>query len=573
MNSAQNAVKEFSIESRKKYSISFALLMIVFLVVLQNSVFFVLLLKKDSLTAKQTALSKTNMFLREKYSEHLVWSNDLAESIALNRNFTGELNHNETDFAKWYYGFSGTAEYWELKDEHRAVFDKIGPVNVNLHNSARMIYGEKTGQGKLTVFRNNTKKYLVQMDKLISSYIEINSGMIKENMKTLGFYSTLIRIGALVSSLVIFGIILFLSRKIIRSIIENNSKFGGAFISLAEGDLSVRMDETGGDEYRVLSKRFNHFSGMIANVISGVRSLSADMNQATSHVASVTSDLSENLKDQSAFAEEINSSMELIKTEMHNVSAEAFQQSQSITVLADVLDEMITGIQNIDSQAVKAAGLSSELASEAESGRANMNDLRGLVTEIAGSSGEMSSVTEIINDISDRINLLSLNAAIEAARAGDSGRGFAVVADEISGLAAKTANSIRGIEALIKKNTETSKRSELSIIKTADIIESIIVSISDLSSFMREISLSISGQRELAHTLNTAASRVREGDTAISKSIEEQKSGISEITDATARINELIQQTVERVDVILEKMLLLDKKGKRLNDSIEYFSA
>jgi methyl-accepting chemotaxis protein len=101
--------------------------------------------------------------------------------------------------------------------------------------------------------------------------------------------------------------------------------------------------------------------------------------------------------------------------------------------------------------------------------------------KIGASSGEMTGIVEIINSISDQINLLSLNAAIEAARAGDAGRGFAVVADAISKLADQTATSIKDIDGLIRANTEEIERGISNARTTIETISGIIEGVESIN--------------------------------------------------------------------------------------------
>ena len=100
----------------------------------------------------------------------------------------------------------------------------------------------------------------------------------------------------------------------------------------------------------------------------------------------------------------------------------------------------------------ETAEVSTQISLKAREGEQSMTGMNSAMTRIIQSSEEMTGIVKIINDISERINLLSLNAAIEAARAGDAGRGFAVVADEISKLADQTASSIKSIDTLIRTN-------------------------------------------------------------------------------------------------------------------------
>ena len=166
-----------------------SIVLIISLVIIQNVINIALIYRKDLILQKLTAIEEHNQFVKQKYTDHVKWANALAESIAAGTEFRGELNHNETPFAKWYYSFSGSAEYWNMDNELRAVFDEIGPVNVDLHNTARQIYGVSSRNEVLKLYTENTKKHLEKMESLFNRFIELNNRVAERQKEIITRYS------------------------------------------------------------------------------------------------------------------------------------------------------------------------------------------------------------------------------------------------------------------------------------------------------------------------------------------------------------------------------------------------
>lgn len=549
-----------------------SIIAIIAVILIQCAFSFRLTFKKDSVYSELSAIQKNNTFLNETFVHYMRWAGELVESAAENKEFQGELDRNKTDFGKWYFSFSGTKEYWALDEERRSIFDKFGPADLNLQNTARMIYGADNRNEKMEIYITQSKIYLTEIQSLFSRYIELNNTLLKNKQDELTAYTLTSNIILAALNAIIILIVIFLGYQILFSVNRSVINFKDKFSQLADGNLDSRIDTVTNDEYGAIIRRYNSFIERVTSVIEGVKQNAENISGSAAKMIGIVSDFSETTRNRSAATEEISASIEQMTMEMKTISSATDGQSKSIEELISVINNLSDLIKTMNSKVSESLESITVISGDAAAGEDLLSHMKANMDAVGKSSEEITGIVAIINEISDQINLLSLNAAIEAARAGDSGRGFAVVASEITKLASRTAESISSIENLISHNKRETASGISRVGESVIRIRKIMTGITGVAELIDTIGTLMKKQSAISAIVYKEAENVKNRDTEINNAVSVQNISMEEISSAITEIADLTQNDSAGIQIIADNIELLEKTAADLLSGTDYFT-
>ncbi|MBV7317431.1 methyl-accepting chemotaxis protein [Shewanella sp. NIFS-20-20] len=287
-------------------------------------------------------------------------------------------------------------------------------------------------------------------------------------------------------------------------------------IAKGDGDLTQRIDDSGGDELAALGKGFNEFVAKIQQLVKQISSESVNLDHAIDSMSNISRKVSERVGFQSQEVSQVVSYIE----QVHHAADSIFDNAQHCSHASHDATQDSEAVRSTVQQAiVSVEGLA-----------VNIDESSRVIDELSAEVNNIVSVLDVIRSIAEQTNLLALNAAIEAARAGEQGRGFAVVADEVRTLASRTQNSTNEIQSMIESLKKGASEAVVSMVRSKEGGDQTVKLANQAGSALDRISDAIAGLNQMNAQIATAA--------------ENQRSVVGSATQSVAKVQTVVDESL-----------------------------
>jgi methyl-accepting chemotaxis protein len=365
---------------------------------------------------------------------------------------------------------------------------------------------------------------------------------------------------------------------------------------VSEGNLTSQIDITSKDEVGELAGYINFTVEKIRILIMAIRSQSAalsdigtdlagNMDETAAAINEITANI-QSIKarviNQSASVTETNATMEQITVNIDKLSGHVDRQGASVAQSSSAIEEMLANIQSVTQTLIKNTDNVKDLMNASEVGRTGLQEVAADIQEIARESEGLLEINAVMENIASQTNLLSMNAAIEAAHAGEAGKGFAVVADEIRKLAENSGEQSKTISTVLKKikdSIDKITRSTDNVLKKFEAIDGGVKTVADQEENIRNaMEEQDAGSKQILEAighLNEATQMVKGGSEEMlegsrqviqeSKNLElatqeitngmnEMAIGADQINDSVSHVNTISSKNKENIDALVKEI-------------------
>jgi methyl-accepting chemotaxis protein len=543
-------------------------------------------------------LADTRTSISSILSSHYVWRHGLSETVYSGAAFTGSLDSTTCSLGRWVNsdeakGITDTEVVSMLNqiiEPHRFIHAKAGEI-INHLNSG------ETDEA-ITIFRNDvlptTLEVITGLEKMQERYGVLLNDEITEVHQIGKMFERVIIVFVIVA--LIAGVLsaLIITSNIAKPIVNVAETLKD--IAHGEGDLTRTVNVNSMDEVGDLAKYFNQTLDKIKRLVIIIRDearklsdigsdLSNNMNETAAAVNQITANIQsikQRVINQSASVTETNATMEQVTVNIDKLNGNVENQSQNVSQASAAIEEMVANIHAVTETLVKNGDNVKTLQDASEMGHSGLQTVATDIQEIARESEGLLEINSVMENIASQTNLLSMNAAIEAAHAGEAGKGFAVVAAEIRKLAESSSAQSKTIGNVLKKikgSIDKITRSTENVLARFDAIDSNVKTVSEQEATIRnameeqgqgskqildgiekvtEITRNVkSGSNEMligAQEVIKESQNLEKATQEITSGMNEMASGADQINVAVSQVNEISTKNREGTDNLMKEV-------------------
>lgn len=316
-----------------------------------------------------------------------------------------------------------------------------------------------------------------------------------------------------------------------------------ADIASGGGDLTKRLPDHGGDEVAELANNFNRVMEQISSIIKNVIVVTGKVGDNVRNMSVATDNTVNSTSQQLRELEQVAAALNELSASATEVARSAGQTAEKTNETSRAADEG-SGIVRSSQQTIQR--LTGQIEATAEK-----------IQVLKDNSENIGSVMEVIRSIAEQTNLLALNAAIEAARAGEQGRGFAVVADEVRSLAQKTQSSTEEIESIILQLQKAADEAHLSMNTSMSSVQETIDTAARVDEALKRIQENVMTINDMNHHIATAST--------------EQSTVADEVSKNISAIYSLSERVSENASIVSDNAIQLESESRELKSEMSSF--
>lgn len=413
-----------------------------------------------------------------------------------------------------------------------------GPQSMLLLKSSQLAHA-KEAVNKLAIIEKDVKALNANMNEVSNNIELIAAKMSTDNIVKIDSAS----LQTMVVVLIAIVVAVIVSFAVVNPLKRSLSQVNNALTILASGNLTHKLDDSGHDEFSELAKNCNRLVDSLRSLIIGILDRSNQLAAAAEQTSAITAQTTSGIQEQKSQVDQVATATTELSSSAQQVSLSADQALEQIKQ-ADKETQHMRAIAEENKQTILA--LADEVA------KAGV-----VINKVQSDSASIGSILDVIRGIAEQTNLLALNAAIEAARAGEQGRGFAVVADEVRSLASRTQVSTSEIQQMIEVLQQGAQQA---------------VAAMDMGRAQASACVEKTEQANLAlETISQSVHRAYDSGTHIAHAAQEQNLVSQQVSEKLEHIAAISEETAIGADQTAQSSHQVAKLAEELQASVGEF--